>query len=373
MADLVESTNPVLEVRSLTKRFGQFVAVDDVSFDVAGGSFVSLLGPSGSGKTTILRMVAGFETPSAGTIFLNRERINEERPHQRNVSTVFQQYALFPHMSVFDNIAFGLECRELPRREIDKRVSEILVLTQLTGKNSRRIQTLSGGEQQRVALARSLVTNPSLLLLDEPLGALDFKLRREMAAELKRIHAHLNMTFLYVTHDQEEALSMSDRVIVLHGGKIVQTGSPDDIYWRPRTRFVADFLGGANVLSGNVVDVDPVRGVVRLTLGASGDQAVVGLGCGPTERGSSVSFAIRGERISIDSGAEGKDNVFRATLEDVRFYGSTTELEVRLSGGQSLRVRGSEMPGLGDGSIGGLVSIGWDAKDAVPMLAGESS
>ena len=250
MAGALEPPGPVLEVRSITKRFEGMVAVDDVSFKVEPGSFVSLLGPSGSGKTTILRMVAGFESPTAGEIFLNGDRINEQRPHQRNVSTVFQQYALFPHMSVFGNIAFGLECRQVPRPEIESRVREILALTQLAGKERRRVQTLSGGEQQRVALARSLVTNPTLLLLDEPLGALDFKLRREMATELKRLHAHLDMTFLYVTHDQEEALSMSDTVIVLYEGKILQAGAPNDIYWRPRSRLVADFLGGPTCCRG---------------------------------------------------------------------------------------------------------------------------
>ena len=370
MADQVKPPTTVLEVRSLTKRFGGFVAVDNVSFDVEPGSFVSLLGPSGSGKTTILRVIAGFETPSAGDIYLNRERINEKRSYQRNVSTVFQQYALFPHMSVFDNIAFGLECRRLPSQEIKQRVHEILELTQLTGKEVRRIQTLSGGEQQRVALARSLVTNPTLLLLDEPLGALDLKLRREMATELKRLHGHLNMTFLYVTHDQEEALSMSDWVIIMHAGRILQTGSPDTIYWRPKTRFVADFLGGANVLTGTVVASQD--GIARIALGESDDRTMVDVEGNDMELGRPVSFAVRGERISMDGDVEGKDNALTGTLEDIRFYGSTTELEVRLSVCQSLRVRQSGKSNTGRHSIGDTVRIGWDADDAVLISPDEA-
>ena len=341
------------------------VAVDDVSFKVEPGSFVSLLGPSGSGKTTILRMVAGFETPTAGEIRLNGDRINEQRPHRRNVSTVFQQYALFPHMSVFGNIAFGLECRQVPRLEIESRVQEILALTQLAGKEKRRVQTLSGGEQQRVALARSLITNPTLLLLDEPLGALDFKLRREMATELKRLHAHLDMTFLYVTHDQEEALSMSDTVIVMYEGKILQTGNPNDIYWRPRSRLVADFLGGANVLSGTVVRVR--NGAAEVALGESDDRAVMEIEDGPVEPGCPISFAVRGERVAVDEEASGKDNVLTGTLDDVRFYGSTTELEVRLGGGQVLRIRQGGRLNSGARSIGGPVRLGWNADDAVPV------
>ena len=365
MGGKLERSGPVLEVRSLAKRFGANVAVDDVSFQVEQGSFVSLLGPSGSGKTTILRMVAGFETPSAGDILLNGDRINQQRPHQRSVSTVFQQYALFPHMSVFDNIAFGLECRRLARPEIEIRVQEILGLTQLAGKDARRVQTLSGGEQQRVALARSLVTNPTLLLLDEPLGALDFKLRREMATELKRLHGHLNMTFLYVTHDQEEALSMSDKVIVMYGGRILQTGTPADIYWRPRSRLVADFLGGANVLTGNVLEVRD--GVAKIALSDSDDHAMVGIEDDPVDIGCPISFAVRGERVAVDDETTGMDNVLIGTLDDFRFYGSTTELEVRLGGGQSLRIRRSGKSSPGDRSIGKMIRLGWNADDAIPV------
>lgn len=365
MVGEVAQSAPVLQVCSLTKGFAGFVAVDDVSFEVERGSFVSLLGPSGSGKTTILRVIAGFETPSAGDILLGGERINEKRPYQRDVATVFQQYALFPHMSVFDNIAFGLHCRRLPALEVQERVGRILELTQLCGKAQRRIQTLSGGEQQRVALARSLVTNPSLLLLDEPLGALDLKLRREMATELKRLHQRLNMTFLYVTHDQEEALSMSDKVIVLHAGRIRQAGTPTELYWHPRTRFVADFLGGANVLTGPVIDCR--EGVVRVAIGKGPEQAVVAVACDGEAKGSHIAFAVRGEKIAVGSEADTKDNSLTGVLDDIRFYGSLTELDVRLSSGQSLRIRRGPGADAYRDLLGREIRVGWNANEAVTV------
>jgi ABC-type Fe3+/spermidine/putrescine transport system ATPase subunit len=251
----------------------------------------------------------------------------------------------------------------LPAEETRQRVGEILALTQLSGKEQRRIQTLSGGEQQRVALARSLVTNPSLLLLDEPLGALDLKLRREMAAELKRLHRHLNMTFLYVTHDQEEALSMSDTVIVMHAGTIRQIGTPAELYWRPRTTFVADFLGGANVLFGTVMEGG--NGVVKVRIDDGADQTMVKVTGGCMRVGDPVALAVRGERIAFGSEAEGKDNRLSGILQDVRFYGSLTELEIRLASGQTLRVRRGGLTETRGCVISEAVRVGWNAEEAI--------
>ncbi len=359
----ISQSNLVLKVCSLTKKFGKFVAVSDMSFEVERGSFVSLLGPSGSGKTTILRLIAGFEAPSDGDIFLNNQRINDRRPFERDVSTVFQYYALFPHMSVFDNIAFGLQCRRLSAEELRKKVHHVLEMTHLSGKEERRIQTLSGGEQQRVALARSLVTNPSLLLLDEPLGALDLKLRREMAAELKRLHHRLNLTFLYVTHDQEEALSLSDQVIVMHEGTIRQVGTPIDLYWRPKTVFVADFLGGANVLTGRVVAAE--NGLLRIALGEELEPSIVSVAGEHGKIGDLASFALRGEKIAIGGDADAKDNRLTGVLEDIRFYGSLTEMEVRLETGQLLRVQRSSPTGASGHVVGDSVQLGWNGDEVV--------
>jgi spermidine/putrescine transport system ATP-binding protein len=234
----------ILELRNISKRYPTHLAVDGVSFEVERGTLFSLLGPSGCGKTTTLRMVAGFEEPTAGEVVLNGARINELKPYQRNVSTVFQNYALFPHLTVRGNIEFGL--RRRGERNLGKLVGELLDLVQLTGKDSRMPSQLSGGERQRVALARSLVLSPDVLLLDEPLSALDPNLRKQVRAELKSLQRRVGVTFLFVTHDQEEALSMSDYIAVMNRGRLEQVGTPQDIYLRPRTRFVAEFLGAMN-------------------------------------------------------------------------------------------------------------------------------
>lgn len=238
----------VLELRSVSKHYPTHRAVDGVSLQVAHGEFFSLLGPSGCGKTTTLRLVAGFEQPTAGDVLLNGDRINHLRPYERNVSTVFQNYALFPHLTVRGNIEFGLRRRGV--RDLDRRVRDVLELVRLTGKESRLPSQISGGERQRVALARSLVLAPEVLLLDEPLSALDPRLRKEVRAELKSLQRRVGVTFLFVTHDQEEALSMSDRIAVMNRGIVEQIGAPEDIYLRPRTRFVASFLGAMNWVDG---------------------------------------------------------------------------------------------------------------------------
>jgi ABC-type Fe3+/spermidine/putrescine transport system ATPase subunit len=242
--------NSVLDLRNLSKRFGTHSAVDGISLSIDKGEFFSLVGPSGCGKTTTLRLIAGFETPSSGEILLNGARLNDIPPYERNVSTVFQNYALFPHLTVAQNVAFGLERRHHSKNTIREKVNEALALVQLSGKESRLPSHISGGERQRVALARSLVLEPEVLLLDEPLSALDPKLRKQMRAELKNIQRRVGITFVFITHDQEEALSLSDRMAVMNKGVVQQLGTPKELYQRPQCRFVAEFLGEVNWVNG---------------------------------------------------------------------------------------------------------------------------
>ena len=258
-------TASVAEIRliDLEKRFGGVRAVDGVSLEVGSGEFFSLLGPSGCGKTTTLRMIGGFELPTGGRILLRDRDITMDPPDKRPVNMVFQHYALFPHLDVGDNIGFGLKRKNVPKADITRRVGEALGLVRLEGYERRKPNQLSGGQQQRVALARALVNRPTVLLLDEPLGALDLKLRRQLQLELKRIQSEVGITFVYVTHDQEEALTMSDRIAVMHAGRVEQLGTPEELYERPATRFVADFIGTTNLFQG-VVEAD---GQVRLTSG----------------------------------------------------------------------------------------------------------
>ena len=243
-----DGTSVAIALERVTKRFGKTAAVDDVSLSIGEGEFFSLLGPSGCGKTTTLRMIGGFEQPDAGRIVLQGQDVTTVPPNRRPLNMVFQHYALFPHMSVYDNVAFGLKVSGVPRAEHRDRIVRLLQVVELEGMEKRRIRQLSGGQQQRVALARALVKEPAALLLDEPLGALDVKLRKHMQRELKRIQAELGTTFVYVTHDQEEALAMSDRIAVMNGGRVEQLGSPREIYERPESPFVADFIGSLNAL-----------------------------------------------------------------------------------------------------------------------------
>jgi spermidine/putrescine transport system ATP-binding protein len=265
--DTTAGTAPEIRLVHLTKRFGDVTAVDDVVLEIGTGEFFSLLGPSGCGKTTTLRMIGGFDLPTNGAIELRGVDVTREPPDKRPVNMVFQSYALFPHLDVAGNIAFGLKRRNLPSAEIRRRTGEILEKVHLPGYEKRRTNELSGGQQQRIALARALVNEPHVLLLDEPLGALDLKLRKQLQVELKRIQMDVGITFVYVTHDQEEALTMSDRIAVMHRGRIEQVGAPEDLYDRPATSFVADFIGTTNLLSGTVLTVQPDTAVVRLDSG----------------------------------------------------------------------------------------------------------
>ncbi|HET7703352.1 MAG TPA: ABC transporter ATP-binding protein [Candidatus Limnocylindrales bacterium] len=299
--------HPDVELIDVTKRFGDVVAVDRMHLAIPASSFTSLLGPSGCGKTTTLRMIAGFEQPTAGEILLAGRPIAGVPPYQRNVNTVFQHYALFPHMDVAQNVGYGLRQKKVPKAEEKRRVAEALDLVRLGGYGGRRIWEMSGGQQQRVALARALVNRPTVLLLDEPLGALDLKLRKEMQLELKALQQEVGITFVYVTHDQEEALTMSDMIVVMRDGVIQQQGVPDELYERPANRFVSDFIGTSNFIPASLVSID--AGTGRAT--AKTDQGLVVAGR-VTDRdaapgiGARLTIAVRPERVEVLTAEEGE-------------------------------------------------------------------
>jgi spermidine/putrescine transport system ATP-binding protein len=349
----------------LEKRFGEVRAVDGVSLDIRSGEFFSLLGPSGCGKTTTLRMIGGFELPTAGRILLRDRDVTVDPPDKRPVNMVFQSYALFPHLDVGDNIGFGLRRRKVERDEIKRRVAEVLDLVGLAGYEKRRPNQLSGGQQQRVALARALVNRPNVLLLDEPLGALDLKLRKRLQLELKRIQGEIGITFVYVTHDQEEALTMSDRIAVMHAGRVEQLGTPEELYDRPTTRFVADFIGTTNLLTGAVESADPGGALVRL---GGGDACVVtaaGLDIGRT-----VELSIRPESILLkptNGGPHGPLEPLQGTVEQVAYLGSNVQYQVRTRGGLPMTVVAprtqQRLP------IGTDVDITWSPDEALVLAS----
>jgi spermidine/putrescine transport system ATP-binding protein len=332
-----------IELTKLTKEFAEVRAVDGIDLQVPGGEFFSLLGPSGCGKTTTLRMIAGFERPTSGQILLDGTDVAYTPPHQRNVNTVFQNYALFPHLNVYDNISFGLKRAKRPKAEIRERVGKALELVQLSGYERRKSSQLSGGQQQRVALARALVLNPAVLLLDEPLGALDAKLRKALQIELKSLQQEVGITFLYVTHDQEEALTMSDRLAVMNGGRVEQVGAPQDVYEDPETLFVADFLGVSNLMEARVlsagksscrVAVDDYELETRGT-----DEDVTG----------AAKIVIRPERIQLEEhGAPSGQNRLPGMVERLVYVGSAVQVIVRAATGESLQAliqnTGKEIP-----------------------------
>jgi spermidine/putrescine transport system ATP-binding protein len=317
-----------IRFEGVTKRFGSLVAVDDLNLSIRSGEFFSLLGPSGCGKTTTLRMVAGFEQPTTGSIFLEGDPVDEVPPYERNVNTVFQSYALFEHLDVEGNVAFGLKRRRVPSDEIRTRVAEALELVQLTGRERAKPRQLSGGQMQRVALARALVNRPAVLLLDEPLGALDLKLRKQMQVELKQIQREVGITFIYVTHDQEEALSMSDRIAVMNEGRVIQCGPPEDVYERPREEFVAGFIGISNLLEG----VAEEGGMVRI---ANGQRLPAPLpdDCRPGQR---VNLSVRPEKIALDEEVEAGMVDLEGTVEARVYLGVTTQVTVGLGNGAHL-------------------------------------
>ena len=321
-----------IRVEQLVKRFGAGVlAVDGIDLFMPPGEFFTMVGPSGCGKTTTLRMIAGFEQPTSGRILLDGEDVANTPPHKRNVNTVFQSYALFPHLNVGDNVAFGLKYQRLTKEERRKRVSEALGMVQLASYGDRKPGQLSGGQQQRVALARALVLRPRVLLLDEPLGALDARLRKDLQVELKTLQVELGVTFVFVTHDQEEALTMSDRVAVMNGGRVEQAGSPQEIYEQPATVFVADFLGVSNLLNADCSSGD--AGGVELEIGARTLRATQGA---RDVRGP-VKAMIRPERVGIEAHGGDGANRLPGMVEHAVFLGSFRELHVRLVGGDLVK------------------------------------
>jgi spermidine/putrescine transport system ATP-binding protein len=330
-----------IRLESLTKRFDDVVAVDDITVEIQPGEFFSLLGPSGCGKTTTLRMVAGFEPPTSGQILLDGADVGNLPPHRRNVNTVFQSYALFPFLSVAENVAFGMRYKSVPKSEVSTRVGEALELVQLGGYGKRRPNQLSGGQQQRVALARALVLRPSVLLLDEPLGALDAKLRRTLQVELGVLQKQVGITFMYVTHDQEEALTMSDRLAVMNHGKIVQVGTPDGVYNEPADAYVADFLGVSNLMDAQV-EPGGRPDCCRLRLG----EFVVEAQAGQIDATGAVKIAIRPERVHLHPHGETGANRLPGMIERLVFLGSTTQISVRLATGAPLQALV-----LGDGPV----------------------
>ena len=316
----------------LSKRFADVVAVDSLDLEIPGGEFFSLLGPSGCGKTTTLRMIAGFEQPSEGRILLDGADVAYTPPHKRNVNTVFQNYALFPHLNVFDNIAFGLRRAKRPKNEVRPRVEEALELVQLGGLGKRKSSELSGGQQQRVALARALVLNPAVLLLDEPLGALDAKLRKTLQIELKTLQQEVGITFLYVTHDQEEALTMSDRLAVMNNGRIEQVGSPRDVYEEPETLFVADFLGVSNLMDAAAHGAGDAG--CRVTL----ERFELEAGGGERDTTGPAKVVIRPERVELERRDDPSGpNRLPGMVERLVYVGSAVQVLVRVATGEKLQ------------------------------------
>jgi spermidine/putrescine transport system ATP-binding protein len=354
-----EGGRPVaVQLSNVTKSFGEFVAVDELTLEIYEGEFFSLLGPSGCGKTTTLRMIAGFEEPTRGEISVAGEPVHGVPPYRRPVNTVFQSYAIFPHLNVFDNVAFGLRRAGVKGDELRRRVAEACEMVQLSGFEKRKPTALSGGQQQRVALARALVNRPKVLLLDEPLGALDLKLRKEMQLELKSLQHEVGITFVYVTHDQEEALTMSDRIAVMNEGEVQQVADPATLYELPKNRFVANFIGQTNVFSGTVGSINRER--VTLRTGAGARIEAVTPEAGGVEVGAQAHTTIRPEKVRFgDAG----DNVVSVRIRQVVYLGVSTQYIAELPEGGTLvlyqqNVQDSAGPGEGD-----EVQVAWDAQN----------
>jgi spermidine/putrescine ABC transporter ATP-binding subunit len=336
----------IISAENITKLFGQVVALDDVTLQLEAGEFVTLLGPSGCGKTTFLRICAGLDQPTRGRVFIEGKDVTEVPPHRRPVNMVFQRWALFPHRNVYENISFGLKLKKWSARDIRRRVEEMLALVRLEGYEERRIGQLSGGEAQRVALARSLALRPKVLLLDEPLASLDLKLRKGMQIELISIHRNLGTTFMYVTHDQEEALVMSDRIVVMNKGRIVQIGTPRQVYHHPSSVFASGFIGEASLFEGEVAEVDGEN----VTVSCDG----LGILCSCTTEvrvGQKVWVMVRPEKISLECGsAPGLENSFPSRVVNSLFVGSAMRFQVQLPNGQ-------------------LVTVHQEASDEQPLYA----
>ena len=346
----------IVQLEGVNKYFGKNHVVKNLNLSVEEGEFLTLLGSSGCGKTTTLRMIAGFEEPTSGSILVEGQAVEENEPFERNVNTVFQSYALFPHKTIYDNVAYGLKMKKVPKTEIARRVKEIMALVQLTGFEERYPSQLSGGQKQRVAIARALINRPRVLLLDEPLGALDLKLRKQMQLELKRLQRKLNITFIYVTHDQEEALTMSDRIAVMHDGILDQLGTPEEIYEQPRTKFVATFIGETNIFEGNIKELAMGRVAVRIENGV-----IRGCGYG-FSRNEYITVSVRPEKMKF-SAAPVKGFQLEAQVKDYVYAGSVVKCIAVLQNGMEIkmdRLAGEELP-----EPGSIIHPWWEEKDAV--------
>ncbi len=351
-------SDSIVSIQHVDKWYGSNHVVKDMNLEIQRGEFLTLLGPSGCGKTTTLRMIAGFEDASGGVIEVQGERVEEKEPYQRDVNTVFQNYSLFPHMTVYDNVAYGPSIRRVPKDEIRRKVEEMLALVQMSGYEKRKPDALSGGQKQRVAIARALINNPRVLLLDEPLGALDLKLRKQMQIELKRLQKKLGITFVYVTHDQEEAMTMSDRIAVMRDGVILQLGSPLEIYEHPNCRFVADFIGESNIIEGTVrsaeageLSVETADGIIR----TAGD----GFRAGET-----ICVSIRPEYLSVSREPREGFSI-RARIKDFIYMGTVIKTSLDLESGLELKFSRFEVdPSLREGDE---VYLYWDSARSVPI------
>ncbi|MFC5386182.1 ABC transporter ATP-binding protein [Aquamicrobium segne] len=356
------STN-IVELNNITKSFGDFRALTNINLNVRQGEILTLLGPSGCGKSTLMRIVAGFEKATSGDVIISGQDVGKAPPEKRPVNMVFQRYALFPHLDVFDNVAFGLRLKGLPKARISEEVTRMLELVQLQDFASRWIGEISGGQAQRVALARALVNKPSVLLLDEPLAALDLKIRHHMLEELKRIHTETGTTFIYVTHDQDEAMILSDRVVLINKGEIEQIGTPDEMYSAPKTLFCAKFFGDTNLLDGHVQSADSISAVVNLPVGATK------VATGNLHEGAPVHVSIRPEAIRIASanGEAADANQAIGTIEDVVFIGSRVVYKVRHQSGTLLKCQEHHDAAGIRFSVGSPVSLSWDPASVVVL------
>lgn len=357
--------NTIVDIKGVNKIYGTNHVVKDLNLLVEEGEFLTLLGSSGCGKTTTLRMIAGFEEPTTGSITVEGEPIEDKEPYERNVNTVFQSYALFPHMTIYDNVAYGIKMKKVPKKEIKERVLKMLEMVQLSGFEKRYPSQLSGGQKQRVAIARALINRPKVLLLDEPLGALDLKLRKQMQLELKRLQKKLNITFIYVTHDQEEALTMSDRIAIMHDGVMDQIGSPTEIYERPATKFVATFIGETNVFDGTIRSIEGGKAVIGIENGEVTSSGSVEEGDGKNTGfavNEFVTVSVRPEKMHF-SPKPVEGFTVPAVVRDYIYVGSVLKCIAVLPNGNEIKMEklaGEELPPIGE-----KVFICWEPEDAV--------
>ena len=352
-------SKPIVSIVNVEKIYGENHVVKNMNMNIAEGEFLTLLGPSGCGKTTTLRMISGFEMPSSGTIKVQDERVDKKEPYQRDVNTVFQNYALFPNMNVYDNVAYGLRVKKVPKDEIRKRVAEALKMVQLEGFEKRKTTQMSGGQKQRVAIARAIINRPKVLLLDEPLGALDLKLRKQMQIDLKRLQKKLGITFVYVTHDQEEALTMSDRIAVINEGRIEQIDTPREIYEHPKTKFVANFIGETNLLDAMVLEMDEDKAVIGTEVG----KATVSID--PKKKikvNDGVTVSVRPEHMKF-SRTPVDGFTIKGVVKEQIFVGNLIKMMINLNDGTEIRINRFEEGELAE--IGELVYLYWDLSKGI--------